>query len=69
MTDLDAIIVQCVEDIWDKFDIDQSGTLDFIECRQFVDFILGGTAKRFSEQEFEIIFNEFDKDGDESISR
>ena len=69
MTDLDAIIVQCVEDIWDKFDHDKNGTLDFIECRKLVNFILGRNARKFSDEEFKMIFKEFDKDGDETISR
>ena len=48
MTDLDAIIVQCVEDIWDKFDTDHSGSLDYIECKRLVEFILGPHAKKFT---------------------
>ena len=69
MTDLDQILHQCVEDIWFKFDTDQSNALDYIECRRFVNFILGSRAEQFTEQEFRLIFQEFDKDGDEQISR
>ena len=49
MTDLDQIISQCVLDIWDKFDTDLDGTLDYLECRKLVNFILGPQAKKFTE--------------------
>ena len=64
MTDLDCIITQCVEDLWYKFDKDQSGELDYIETRALVIFILGGTAQEFSDEEFSVIFKEFDTNGD-----
>ena len=69
MTDLDCIIGQCVEDLWGKFDQDNSGELDYIETKKLVVFILGGSAKSFSETEFKMIFNEFDTNGDQHISR
>ena len=56
-------------DIWGKFDKDNSGALDYVECRKFVSFLLGTNAKEFSEEEFFMIFKEFDKDGDETISK
>ena len=68
MTDLDQIISQCVLDIWDRFDTDHSGTLDYIETKKLVEFILGPHAKKFTDSEFRFIFNEFDKNGDELIS-
>ena len=49
MTDLDQILSQCVLDIWDKFDTDHSGTLDYIECKRLVEFILGPHAKKFTD--------------------
>ena len=69
MTDLDCIISQCVEDLWDKFDKDHSGELDYIETRALVVFILGGSAQMFSDEEFSMIFKEFDTNGDQHISR
>ena len=64
MTDIDCIITQCVEDLWCKFDKDQSGELDYIETKALVVFILGGTAQMFSDEEFNMIFKEFDQNGD-----
>ena len=56
-------------DIWGKFDENNDGSLNYIECRKFVNFILGANASEFSEEEFFMIFKEFDKDGDETISK
>ena len=69
MTDLDCIIGQCVEDLWGKFDKDNSGELDYIETKQLVIFILGGSAQTFSDNELQMIFKEFDTNGDQHISR
>ena len=36
MTGLDTAISKCVDDIWAKFDVDNSGALDRSETKEFI---------------------------------
>ena len=70
MTDVDLILNQCVDDIWDNYDKDGSGSLDKAEAKQFASRILGPEAvKNFSDEDFDICFKEFDEDGSGTIEK
>ena len=34
--EIDAVIAKCVDEIWDKYDVDNSGALDKEETKKFV---------------------------------
>ena len=40
-TDIDAVIAFCVQEIWDEYDDDASGSLDKEETRLFINHTLG----------------------------
>ena len=70
MGDVDKILQQCVEDIWHKYDEDNSGELDKEEARQFAAAILGkDNVANFSDEDFDICFREFDDDGSGKIDK
>ena len=60
MTDVDKILVQCVDDIWHKYDKDGSGSLEKDEAKAFACKILGDGVNDYTDEEFEICFKEFD---------
>ena len=69
--DIDVIISRCVQEIWQEYDDDNSGSLDKEETRQFVKTTLGdmGEGKGMSDEEFEQCFLEFDEDGSGTIEK
>ena len=71
MSDIDAVIDKCVEDIWKNYDKDNSGALDKAETKEFVKNTLTemGEGGEFSDGDFEACFKEFDKDGNGTISK
>ena len=74
-TDIDMVIAKCVDDIWNVYDEDESGSLDREETKRFVKHTLG---KQMDQGEFEILFTpemfdacfkEFDDDESGYIDR
>ena len=58
MSDLDSVIMRCVDDIWLEYDGDGSGSLDKEETRRFVFDVLKEMSDdfEFSQDDFEICF-------------
>lgn len=54
-----------IDKIWEKYDADQSGELDFQETKCYIKDLLG----KIPDDVFKQIFNEFDKDGSGSIGK
>ena len=74
MVNVDAVIRNCVEDIWGEYDIDGSGALDKEECRNFViqtmrEFAGDEAVKNFSHPDFEFTFKLFDVDRNGTIEK
>ena len=70
--DVDAVIARCVQEIWDQYDTDKSNALDKTETRKFMEATLGemtGVSGNISDEDFQQVFGEFDKNGDGTISR
>ena len=66
------IIAQCVDEIWDVFDDDNSGFLDKDETKRFVESTMkdmNDENYELSDEDFEQTFNYFDVDGDGVIVR
>ena len=63
--EIDDIIRKCVNEIWIKFDRDDSGALDKEETKIFVVDTLSDMSDGavFSDTDFDACFREFDKDG------
>ena len=67
---IDSIIQEAVNQIWDQFDKDKSGALDKEETKAFVTATLTETGQgSFTADEFTECFASFDKNGDGSISK
>ena len=71
MSDLDSVIMRCVDDIWRDYDEDGSGELDKEETRNFVFDTLKEMSDdcQFSQEDFERCFEEFDEDGSGTIEK
>ena len=67
------IIAQCVDEIWDVFDDDNSGFLDKEETKKFVESTMKDMNDddhyELSEEDFEQTFAYFDVDGNGVIER
>ena len=72
-TDIDMVVAQCVDEIWQTFDVDNSGQLDFDEAKRFVKHTLSeaqdGRGKELSDDDFAQTFKEFDGDNSGMIDR
>ena len=69
-SDIDAIISYVVQEIWNEFDGDMSGSLDKEETRLFINHTLGNDdGSLLSDAAFEACFNEFDCDGSGTIEK
>ena len=74
---MDKILLECVEQIWNEYDKDKSGYLDKAECKDFimstVDEMEGipmpSAEGDGPEEEFEKCFSEVDRDGNGKISK
>jgi hypothetical protein len=51
-----------IDQIWEKYDADNSGSLDMDESRAFVQDILSDVGGDFSEPVFQAMFKSFDED-------
>ena len=71
MSEIDVVITKCVDEIWSKYDKDNSGELDKNETKQFVMDTLQDMADGagFSDADFDQCFAEFDKDGSGNIEK
>ena len=47
MSDFDSVINKVVDQIWDKFDKDNSGALDKDEAKVFINFLLKQDDSQF----------------------
>ena len=65
------MIAHCVQDIWNEYDDDNSGSLDKEETREFIKSTLCdmGDGKGMNNEEFEQCFAEFDEDGSGTIEK
>ena len=70
-SEIDQVIGKCVEEIWAKYDNDNSGALDKDETKKFVQDTLADMSEGggFSDADFEQCFKEFDKDGSGTIEK
>ena len=70
-TEIDAVISKCVDEIWSKYDDDESGFLDKAETKRFVMDTLSDMADGagFADGDFDQCFAEFDKDGSGTIEK
>ena len=70
-SDIDMVVAQCVDEIWEVFDTDNSGSLDKDETKRFVKSTLMDMQEDnpLSDEDFEQCFREFDKNGDGEIER
>ena len=70
--DLDMIVAQCVDEIWQVFDDDNSGQLDKEEAMKFIKVTLQGLQEdggQLTNEELEACFQEFDEDQSGTIER
>lgn len=69
--DEEEAIETIIHDMWQVFDLDGNGTLDFDEAKKFVIEGLSILQKshRYSEETFKILFNKFDEDESRSLDR
>ena len=60
-----------IDKIWSKYDVDNSGTLDKQETKQFVNDTLKSLGDKigFSDSHFDLIFTTFDTDGSGTLER
>ena len=70
-SEIDGVIAKCVDEIWAKYDNDDSGALDKDETKRFVQDTLQDMADGagFSDPDFDQCFTEFDKDGSGTIEK
>ena len=69
--EIDSVIAKCVDEIWEKYDNDNSGALDKDETKRFVQDTLTDMADGagFSDTDFDQCFSEFDKDNSGTIEK
>ena len=78
---LDKILYACINEIWQKYDDDKSGTLDKKEIKRFILSTItemhGGSDETaesmfedyFTQEDFDECFKKVDVDGSESITK
>lgn len=71
MSDIDAVIKKCVDDIWKDYGKKGSDSLSKDETRKFVMETLASMRddETFTEADFEACFKEFDLDGSGTIEK
>ena len=60
-----------IDQIWETYDVDNSGALDKEETKKFVQDTLGniGSGEEFSQEAFDELFATFDKDNSGTIDK
>jgi len=71
MSDIDAIIRKCVDDIWNDYGKPGSNSLTKEEAKTFVSSTLKdiGDSENFTEADYDACFKEFDLDGSGTIEK
>jgi Ca2+-binding EF-hand superfamily protein len=70
--DINEVLRQCIDDIWNEYDTDGSGVLEKPEAKLFVTGILkslGINNGLFSDADFETCYRDTDTDGNGVISK
>jgi hypothetical protein len=73
-TDFDDILKGIVENVWDNYDTNRTGTLDKDHCRFFAkdlvrEMTVSGINLKFEEQEYQDVFAEIDEDGSGTVDK
>ncbi|OQR82473.1 hypothetical protein ACHHYP_15961 [Achlya hypogyna] len=69
MTDVQAAVEKCLNDIWSTFDTDNNGYLDREEARPFLQAMAEAMGSAADPLAFDTCFDEFDKNHDNRLSR
>jgi len=71
MSDIDAVIRKCVDDIWKEYGKPGAKSLNKEEAKTFVLNTLKdmGDSENFTEADYEACFKEFDLDGSGTIEK
>lgn len=69
--DFNNVIQEYVDELWQKYDADRGGTLDKIEVMKMVQEMVHESSQfsDFSYDEFELLFQAFDRNGDGVIQK
>ena len=62
--EIDQALEHCLDDIWDNYDHDGNGELDYEEAKQFIKDVLKetGSLKKVKEKDLKMQFNQVDAD-------
>ena len=68
---LDKVMRQTVDQIWDVYDADGNGVMDFEETKVFLNDYMGkfGSGEKLSNRELKILFKEIDEDGSGELDK
>ena len=68
---LDKVMRQTVEQIWDVYDADGNGVMDFEETKVFLNDYMGkfGSGEKLSNRELKILFKQIDEDGSGELDK
>ena len=68
---LDKVMRQTVDQIWDVYDADGNGVMDFQETKVFLNDYMGkfGKGEKFSNRELKILFKQIDEDGSGELDK
>jgi hypothetical protein len=60
-----------IADLWTRYDLDGNGSVDKVECRTMLEDVMEVTQshRHISDELFELMFEQMDKDGNEVIDR
>ena len=68
---LDKVMRQTVDQIWDVYDADGNGVMDFEETKVFLNDYMGkfGSGEKLSNRELKILFKQIDEDGSGELDK
>ena len=68
--EINQALEECIKDIWDNYDADRNGTLEFGEAKKFLkDVMKESGIEELSTKELKNVFDDFDEDGSGGISK